>query len=138
MTKLDGAKIEFHQVSSETVRPRAPCGARCIAHAIKTWSAVCSATPLSQFEEEARPHLCMEEWNRPTAVRRQLSLTQAVREKLIPTGLTGPGYQNTKPGCILTILRVPSIISPLRNANAKSDKVVEKIPHNWHKWASGS
>ena len=69
--------------SSKTVRPRAPYGARCIGHAVSTWSAVCSEAPHSQFGEEARPHLCMDEWNRPIPVRRRLSLTQ----KPIPTGL---------------------------------------------------
>ena len=80
--------LSQHQVwSSKTVRPRAPCGARCIGHAVSTWSAVCSEAPHSQFGEEARPYLCMNEWNRPTSVRRRLSLTQAVRAKAIPTGL---------------------------------------------------
>ena len=73
--------------SSKTVRPRAPCGARCIEHAVSTWSAVCSEAPHSQFDEGARPHLFMDEWNRPTPVRRGLSLTQATRGKPIPTGL---------------------------------------------------
>ena len=80
--------LSQHRVSSsKTVRPRAPCGARCIGHAVSTWSAVCSEAPYSQFGEKARPHLCMDEWNRPTPVRRQLSLTQAARDKPIPTGL---------------------------------------------------
>ena len=80
--------IKQHRVSSsKTVRPRAPCGARCIGHAVSTWSAVCSEAPHSQFGEEARPHLCMDEWNRPTPVCRRLSLTQAARGKPIPTGL---------------------------------------------------
>ena len=56
-------------------------------HAVRTWSAVCSEAPHSQFGEGARPHLCMDEWNRPTPVRRRLSLTQAARGKPIPTGL---------------------------------------------------
>ena len=73
--------------SSKTVRPHAPCGARCIGHAVSTWSAVCSEAPHSQFGEGVRPHLCMDEWNRSTPVRRRLSLTQAARGKLIPTGL---------------------------------------------------
>ena len=64
---------------SKTVKPRTPCGARCIRHAVGTWSAVCSEAPHSQFGEGARPHLCMDEWNRPTPVRRRLSLTQAAR-----------------------------------------------------------
>ena len=74
--------LSQHRVSSsKTVRPRAPCGARCIGHAVSTWSAVCSEAPHSQFGEGARPHLCIDEWNRPTPVRRRLSLTQAARGK---------------------------------------------------------
>ena len=60
----------------------------CIGHAVRTWSAVCSEAPHSQFGEGARPHLCMEKWNRPTLVRRRLNLTQAARGKPIPTNLT--------------------------------------------------
>ena len=78
---------QYRVSSSKTVRPRAPCGARCMRHAVSTWSAVCSEAPHSQFGEGARPHLCMDEWNRPTSVRRRLSLTQAARGKPIPTGL---------------------------------------------------
>ena len=80
--------LSQHRVlSSKTVRPRAPCGAQCIGYAVSTWSAVCSEMQHSQFGDEARPHFCMDEWNRPTPVRRRLSLTQAARGKPIPTGL---------------------------------------------------
>ena len=83
---LEVVLLSQHRVSSsKTVRPHAPCGARCIGHAVRTWSAVCSEAPHSQFGEGARPHLCMEEWNRPTPVRRRLNLTQAARGKPIPT-----------------------------------------------------
>ena len=58
-----------------------------IGHAVSTWSAVCSEAPHSQFNEGARPHLCMDEWNRPTPVHRRLSLTQDVRGKPMPTSL---------------------------------------------------
>ena len=78
---------QYRVSSSKTVRPRAPCGAQCIGHAVRTWSSVCSAAPQPQFGEGAIPHLCMDEWNRPTPVRRRLSLTEAARGKLIPTGL---------------------------------------------------
>ena len=72
--------LSQHQVSSsKTVRPCAPCGARCIEYAVRTWSAVCSEEPHSQFGDRTRSHLCMNEWNCPTPVRRQLSLTQAAR-----------------------------------------------------------
>ena len=44
--------LSRHRVSSsKTVRPRAPCGARYIGHAVSTWSAVCSEAPYSQFGE---------------------------------------------------------------------------------------
>ena len=80
--------LSQHRVSSsKTVRPRAPCGARCIGHAVSTWSAVCSEAPHSQFGEGARLHLCMDEWNRPTTNRRRLSLTKAAWGKPIPTSL---------------------------------------------------
>ena len=80
--------LSQHRVSSsKIVRPRAPCGARCIGHTVSTWSAVFSEAPHSQFSEGARPHLCMKEWNRSTLVRRRLSLTQAARGKPIPTSL---------------------------------------------------
>ena len=80
--------LSQHPVSSsKTVRPRAPCGARYIGHAVRIWSAVCSEASHSQFGEGARPHLCMDEWNRPTPVRRRLSLTQTARDKPIPTDL---------------------------------------------------
>ena len=80
--------LSQHQVSSsKTVRPRAPYGARCIGHAVRTWPAVCLEAPHSQFGEEARPNLCMDEWNCPTPVRRRLSLTQVARGKPITTGL---------------------------------------------------
>ena len=80
--------LNQHRVlSSRTVRPCAPCGARCIEHAVRTWSAVCLEVLYSHFGEGTRPHLCMYEWNRPTPVRRRLSLTQTARSKPIPTGL---------------------------------------------------
>ena len=119
-----------HRVSaSKTVRPRAPCGARCIGHAVSIWSAVCSEAPHSQFGEGARPHLCMDEWNRPTPVRRRLSLTQAVRGKLNRPG-TGLGNESTEPGRIFTVLRFPFMICPFRSADAKSGKVVQEIPRS--------
>ena len=31
--------------SFKTVRPRAPCGARCLGHVVRTWSTVCSEAP---------------------------------------------------------------------------------------------
>ena len=80
--------LSQHRVSSsKAVRPHAPGGARCIRHAVRTWSAVCSEVPHLQFGEKVRPHLYMDKWNRPTPVHRQLSLTQAAWGKPIPTGL---------------------------------------------------
>ena len=81
-------ELSQHLVSSsKTVRPIISRGAQCIGHVKKMWSAVCSLAPHSHFAEEARPHLCMDEPKRPMPIRRRLSLTQAVRVKLIPIGL---------------------------------------------------
>ena len=80
--------LSQHRIlSSKTIRPRAPCGAQCIGHAVNTWSVVCSEAPHSQFGKGARPHLCMDEWNHPTPVCRRLSLIQTVRGKPILIGL---------------------------------------------------
>ena len=80
--------LSQHRVSSsKIIRPCAPCGARCIRHAVRTWSAVCSEVPHLQFGEGVRLHLCMDEWNHPTPVCRWLSLTQAAWGKPIPTDL---------------------------------------------------
>ena len=122
--------LSQHRVSSsKTVRPRAPCGARCIGHAIRTWSAVCSEAPHSQFGEGARPHLCMDKWNRPTSIRRRLSLTQAGRAHSNRPG-TSPGHKSTEPGSTFTILRFPFVICPFKSADAKSGKVVQTIPRS--------
>ena len=37
---------------------------------------------------------------------------------------TGPGYKSTEPGCLLTVLHLPSIIYVLRNVDAKPSKIV--------------
>ena len=57
-----------------------------MGHVKIMWSVVSSLAPNSHFSEEARSHLCMNEPKRPTPVRRQLSLTQAVLVKLILIG----------------------------------------------------
>ena len=61
-------------------------------------------------------YMCMDEWNRP--VRRQLSLTQAVWDKLIPTGLVLVIGMKACTRCILTVLCVPSIMRPLKSVDA--------------------
>ena len=74
-------------LSSKTVRPIIPRGARCMGHVKILWSAVCSLAPHSPFAEEAIAHFCMDESERPTLVRGRLSLTQAVLMKLISISL---------------------------------------------------
>ena len=74
--------LSQHRVSSsKTVRPRAPCGARCMGHIVH-------GLRFALRRRTRNSVLCMDEWNRPTPVRRRLSLTQAARGKPIPTGLT--------------------------------------------------
>ena len=51
---------------------------------------------------------------------------------------TGPEYENTEPGRSFAVFRVPFMGCPLRSADAKSGKVVQKIPRSWNKQASKS
>ena len=78
---LEVISLSQHQApSSKTVR--AACSVCCLMYgpAIRTWSAVCSEAPHSQFNEGSRPHLYVDEWNGQTLVHRRLSLTQADRK----------------------------------------------------------
>ena len=119
--------LSQHRVSSsKTVRPRAPCGARCIGHAIRTWSAVCSEAPHSQFGEK---------WNRPTPVRRRLSLTQATRGKPIPTGLAPvPG---TKARSLEAFSQYSVFHLWFVHSEARMPSLA-RVSKSWHKRASGS
>ena len=85
---LTVTELSLHLVlSSKTVRPIIPQGARCIEHVKVMWFAVGLLAPHSDLAEEARSLLCMDEPKRPMPVRRRLSLTQAVLVKLISIGL---------------------------------------------------
>ena len=88
---LAAMMLSQHWVSSSRIiRPRTPCHAQCRLWGTLLklyWSAVCSMEPHSQFGEGARPHLCINKWNRPTPVCRRLTLLQVVRSKPIPTDL---------------------------------------------------
>ena len=109
-----------HQfLSAKTVRPCAPRDVQCMKYVNRAWYVVCLIAPHWQFNKGARLHLCMDKWNRPTPVCRQMRLTQAVRGKFIPTGMAlVMGMKIQKPGCILRILGVPSIFCPLERADA--------------------
>ena len=87
--------LSQHRVSSSRiVRLRAPCGARCMGHTNRTWSAVWSEAPHLQFGEGVRSHLLMDELNRLTQVRCRLSLTQAILGQAHPNRLgTSPGLK---------------------------------------------
>ena len=48
--------LSQHRVSSsETIRPRAPCGGRCMAHITRMWSAVCLMAPTRNLVKERDP-----------------------------------------------------------------------------------
>ena len=64
----------------------------------------------------------------PTPARRRLSSTQAVIGQVHPNSPgTGSRYKNTEPGCILTILRVPFMVCPLRSADAKTARLFKRF-----------
>ena len=101
-----------------------------VRHAVKTWSAVCSAAPGSQSCEGVRPHCAWTNGITLTPVCRRLSLTQAVRRKPNPSywSRIGCGYEITKPECILTVLRVLSMIRPLGNTRLASSIQLSSRP----------
>ena len=82
--------LSQHRVSSsKTVRPRAPCGARCIGHAVIHDLRFAQRRHTRNSVKERDP-ICA--WTNgiahcPTPVRRRLSLTQTARGKPISTGL---------------------------------------------------
>ena len=77
--------LSQHRVSSsKTVRPRAPCGARCIGHAVRHGLRFAQRRRTRNSVKERDP-ICA--WTNGIA-RRRLSLIQAARGKPIPTGLT--------------------------------------------------
>jgi len=57
-----------------------------IGHSRTTWSTVCSSAPHSQVADETISHLYKQERKRPTPVRRRLSRTQTVPERIIRRG----------------------------------------------------
>ena len=89
---------------------------------IKKWSAVCSEAPHLRFGEEVRPYFVHGRWNRPTPVRRRLSLTHAVWGKLISIGLVLVLGMKPRSLDVFSVLRVEFIIRLLRSADTKSGK----------------
>ena len=82
-----GSDVVKQASTLKTVKPRVLCGVRCMGHVITTWSAVCSETPHSQFGEGARPHLCMDEWNRPNTSPQEVELNPSCSRQAHPKGL---------------------------------------------------
>ena len=95
-----------------------------MGYAIRKCSAICLEAPPSQFGEGARPHLYMDEWNRPTPVRKHWSLTRAVRESSFNFNRPDIAHEYEITKYILTVLRVLSVIRPLKSADALSGKIL--------------
>ena len=119
--------LNQHRVSSlKTVRLRAPCDARCIGHAIRTWSAFCLHL---QFGKGARAYLCMDEIELPNTSPQEFKLDpiSCLGQAHSNRRGTSSRYENTECRCILAVLPVPSLIRPLRSPDAKSGKIFKKI-----------
>ena len=130
---------QYQVSSSKIVRPRAPCGARCMRHANTMWSTVCSAAPHSQFGKGVRPPSVHGRMESPNKSPQAIELNRSYLGKFHSDKAgTGPGYENKKPECILIILHAPSIVCPLGSVDVKFGKIVQKIPRSCHKWASRS
>ena len=109
-----------HRVSSsKTFRLLVLCGAQYMEHAFRTWSAVCSEAPQLQFGEGARTPFVHVQMELPNTCWQaiELNLSWSGQAQSNWPG-TGHGYKSTKPGCTLTVFRLPSITRPLRSADA--------------------
>ena len=74
--------------------------------------------------KEQIPHFCLDEWNCPTPVLRQL-INPNCSCHAHPNRLgTNFGYKNKEPGSIFTTLHIPFMVNLFRSADAKSGKVV--------------
>ena len=116
--------LSQHRISSsETVRPRFTCGARCMRPDIRARFAVCLMAPHSQFSEGA-DLICAWTIKSPKASTQAIKLTQAVLQAYSNRSGTGSGNENMEREFILAVLCVPFIICPLKSADAKCGKVV--------------
>ena len=79
--KLPGSDVDCKGIESTSCfviqdhQSRHFLGARRVGHREMMCLAVCSVASHSQFEKEARSHLCMDKQIRPTPERRRFSLT---------------------------------------------------------------
>ena len=123
MVGLDAGSgdVSQHRVSSKTVRPRAPFGAGYMGH----WGTLLECGP--QFVQGRRARNLMKERDSIRAWTSEIPNTSPQAIKPNPSCLgkaqpnrpgTGYGYKSTEPGCTLTILRISSVICPLRSADA--------------------
>ena len=91
---------------------------------IRTLLAVCTKAPHFHFVKAQNP-VCYGEMESPNTSLQATDLDLSCWGQACSNRPgTGPGYENTKFGFIFKVLRVPSIIHPLRSANTKSGKVV--------------
>ena len=80
--------------------------------------------PHSQFGEEARPRLWMDEWNRPQAIELDPSCSRQTQSNSPGNGY---GYESAELGCALLVLRVVFIILPLKTADASPAKLFHRF-----------
>ena len=99
--------------SSKTVRPRAPCGSRCMGHAMRFVQRRHTRNSVKGRMESPNTSSQAVELNPSCSGQAHLNRSG-----------TGPGHKNTDFGIIFTVLWVPFMLCSLRSANAKSSKVV--------------
>ena len=91
---------------------------------IRTLLAVCTKAPHFYFVKARNP-FCYGEMESPNTSLQAIDLELSCsRQACSNRPGTGPGYENTEPGFIFKVFRVPSIIHPLRSSYPDSRKVV--------------
>ena len=107
-----------------------------VEHAIKIWSAVCSMAPNLPSGKEVRLH-CAWTMESPKTCLQAIDLIPSYSEQTHSNRLNiGQGYEGTKLVCILTLIRVPSMIRPMGGTRLMPSTQLSSRPEEKLFWPS--
>ena len=107
-----------------------------VGHPIKIWSAVCLMAPNLPSGKKARLHCAWTMESLKTCLQ-AINLIPSCSEQTHSNRLNiGQGYEGTKLGCILTLLRVPSMIRPMGGTRLMRSTQLSSRPEEKLFWPS--
>ena len=112
-------------LSTKTFRTRAPCGARCMGHATAAAAWQCGKRVRPEKSTTRFVHGRMKSPNTSLQVIKINASCSALAHSNSPG--TGLQYESTELGCTLTVLRVPSVIRPLRSSELSPERLLNRL-----------